>query len=228
MALELVVWDVDGTLVDSRQFILDTMTESFRRCELEVPSIDRISAIIGLSLTEGIEHLLPEPQKARAREVTDVYRDIYFTTRARPDFQEDLFAGMAKILDDLEKREIPMAIATGKSRRGVEAFLKRFDLEGRFVSVCTPDDGPGKPNPWMIREALDVVGADPARSVMIGDAVYDMQMAVSAGVVGIGVSWGNQPPEALKSAGAYVVAGNAAGLESLLDMCPWEGRYVAK
>lgn len=219
--LDLVIFDVDGTLVDSRALIVDTMTAAFGLAGISPPTPDQTGVIIGLTLGEGIERLLPPAEKYRFREVEALYRQIYFETRGKPDFSEHLFDGMRDILDALTADGPPMAIATGKSRRGTVSFLDSFGLDGRFVCVRTPDDGPGKPHPSMIHEALKAVCADPARTVMIGDASYDMEMAVSAGVVGLGVAWGNHAPDILKAAGAWTVAQTPGDLWTLLVDRPW-------
>ncbi|CCG08478.1 HAD-IA family hydrolase [Pararhodospirillum photometricum] len=206
MAVRLVIFDVDGTLANSQHNIINAMTDAFAAEGLPAPSAAAVRGVIGLSLLETMERLLPDADAARHARLAEAYREAFFTRRARPDFEEPLFPGALDLLDSLDRQGVLLALATGKSRRGALAFLERHGLGPRFLSVRTADDGPGKPDPWMIQDTLATLGQDAEHAVMIGDTTYDIEMARRAGVRPIGVSWGSHPVEALTAAGAWKVA----------------------
>jgi phosphoglycolate phosphatase len=214
--LKLAIFDVDGTLVDSQHNIIASMTDAFQDHGLTVPTDGAIRSIIGLSLEEAVSVLLPEGDQDKVTTVSRAYKDAFFRRRIGPEFHEALYPGVVEVFDALESRGVLLALATGKSRRGVESFIERHGFQKRFVATRCADDGPGKPDPWMVVDAMASVGAEPAHTAMIGDSSYDMEMAVRARTTALGVSWGYQPPEALRAAGARMVAEDFTDVSAFL------------
>lgn len=203
--LRLVVFDVDGTLIDSEHNIITAMTEAWAHMDLGVPDPADVRRIIGLSLVEACEVLLPWAPGNLHRAVAESYKQAFRTLRLLPDREEPLFPGVREALDDLDAAGWLLGLATGKSRRGVESMLDSHDLWGRFVTIQTADDNPGKPDPAMLRRAAAESGVLPSRVVMIGDTAYDMQMAKAARMAALGVSWGYHALDELHQAGADLV-----------------------
>lgn len=199
----LIVFDYDGTLVDSQRSIAATMAQAFIANGLAAPAPAAVRRNIGLKLEVGIDRLLPEPgDSAQVDRVAASYREAFFAARQRDDFDEPLFPGVGEGLRNLDRPPTALGIATGKSRRGILAGLERHGLRRHFVTVQTADDGPGKPHPELLLRAMADVGARPDETVLIGDTTYDMEMAVNAKIVGIGVAWGYHEPSELRSSGA--------------------------
>ncbi len=213
----LAVFDVDGTLVDSQHNIVAAMSEACRANGLEAPRPEAIRRIIGLSLVEAVARLFPACEEDLHLSVAHAYKDAFFTQRARFDHAEPLFAGAVETMDALEGAGWLIGIATGKSRRGVDTFLRQHGFEGRFVTLQSADDNPGKPHPAMLLRALAETGVEPRNAAMIGDTTFDMAMGKSARVHSIGVAWGYHPPEELVEAGAERIVDDFAGLPATLS-----------
>lgn len=214
--LRLAVFDVDGTLIDSEHNIVSAMTQAWSCMDLGVPDPAEIRRIIGLSLVEACASLLPWATHEVHRAVAEQYKEAFRALRLMPDTVEPLFPGVIEALDELERAGWLLGLATGKSRRGVDNMLENHGLEGRFLTIQTADDNPGKPNPGMLLRAAAETGADLADVVMIGDTAYDMLMAQSAKAVGIGVAWGYHSVVELEAAGARMVIDNFDNLAELL------------
>jgi phosphoglycolate phosphatase len=150
--LRLVVFDCDGTLVDSQHAILACMRDAFSAHGCAAPEDAAIRRVIGLSLDEAVARLAAEG--VPAAEVAEAYRRAFFAMRSRPDFHEPLFPGVAAALDALDSAGCLLGIATGKARRGLLATLERHQLSGRFVTLQTADSNPGKPHPAMLLRAM--------------------------------------------------------------------------
>ncbi|ARJ68911.1 HAD-IA family hydrolase [Paracoccus contaminans] len=214
--MKLVIWDIDGTLVDSHAVIMDSMGAGMRAAGLPTLPDRAVSAIVGLSLPVAVETLLPDADEATRARVVDGYRAAYSAARVRN--ESPLFPGARDLLGRLAARDdVLMAVATGKSRRGLDALLAAHDLGGLFVTTQCADDHPSKPAPGMVIACLRAAGAAAGDAVMVGDTSFDMQMAANAGVAGIGVAWGHHGPDDLRAAGARAVAADMAGLGRLLD-----------
>jgi len=214
--MQLVLFDLDGTLVDSSAVIIASQTRTFEAHGLPVPSREAMFAVVGLSLPLAMQaHVGPDgPYAAMA----ETYRAIYHDIRTWPEFHDPLFAGAAETLDRLGGRDdVLLGIATGKGRRGVANIADREGWAGRFVTIQTADDGPSKPAPDMIINAARAAGVSPRDVLMIGDSVHDIEMARAAGAFGIGVSWGFMPVEALRAAGAGAIISDFPALDGLLD-----------
>ena len=202
--MQLVIFDVDGTLVDSQDLIVAAQRLAFAACGLEPPTRERSLSIVGLSLREAFAALVGPA--GPIEHLAEAYRDAFTTVRADPTFEERLFPGAAAVLARLAKRpDVVLGIATGKSQRGVAHLLARQGWEGVFATIQTADDAPSKPDPGMLLRALDATNVPAGQAVMVGDTSYDMAMARSAGIRGIGVSWGYHPVPALREAGAETI-----------------------
>ncbi|MCB5175668.1 HAD-IA family hydrolase [Microvirga lenta] len=213
--MKLVIFDVDGTLVDSQNIIVAAQHAAFAAYGLEPPSREMSLSIVGLSLVEAFTVLVGP--KGPVEGLAEAYKNAFGSLRLDPALAEPLFPGAEACLDWLRSREdVLLGIATGKSRRGVGHLLDRHGWERVFATIQTADDAPSKPHPAMIRQAMEEVGASPEDTVMIGDSSFDMEMAKAAGVLPIGVSWGFQPVAALKEAGAGRIVGSYAELEGAL------------
>ncbi len=214
--MRLAVFDCDGTLVDSQAAIVAIMGQAFAAERHPAPTDLAIRRTIGLPLAEAMALLAPGADADRVRRLTEGYRDIARTVQQQHDHHEPLFDGTRDTLDRLTRAGWMLAVATGKGRRGLIATLTRHDLLERFLSLHTADDGPGKPDPTMLRNAMAFAGAAPEDTVMIGDTSFDMQMAANAGVRGLGVVWGYHPREELVASGAHAIADTYAHLAELL------------
>jgi phosphoglycolate phosphatase len=216
--LKLVIFDVDGTLVDSQGDITAAMDMAFRAQGLTPPDRNATLSIVGLSLPEAMLRLAPDHSKAVHDQLVEGYKDAYVTLRARNGAAvgSPLYPGVRQVLDDLSAQDdVLLAVATGKSRRGLDKLIEGHGLEGMFFSQQVSDFHPSKPHPSMILTAMSDCGVGPAQAVMIGDTTYDMDMARAAGVTGIGVSWGYHDRAELGAA-AHILD-DIAGLPALLD-----------
>ncbi|NRB04241.1 MAG: HAD-IA family hydrolase [Rhodobacteraceae bacterium] len=199
--LRLVIFDVDGTLVDSQHEIIACMSAAFSEQSLPAPDRKDVLSIVGLSLDQAMEVLAPgSTGEVRAR-LADGYRTQFRTRRESGSAsQTHLYPGCLEALKSAF--DVPhwlLGIATGKSRRGLNALLAAHELQSHFVTTQVADDHPSKPHPSMILTAMAEAGVEPEATVMVGDTVFDMEMAVSAGVPFIGVDWGYHPEESLTS-----------------------------
>lgn len=216
---KLVIFDCDGTLIDSQHMIVAAMTDAFAAEGLNVPTRDRVVGVVGLSLDIAIAHLVPEGSDLdRVERLADAYKQSFAERRRRAEHIEPLYEGVRETLEMLAARDgVVLAIATGKSRRGVDVVLEREGLRDFFSSIQTADNHPSKPHPSMIMTAMVETGASAADTVMIGDTTYDIEMALAAGTSSIGVSWGYHAETALRSAGAHEITHDCAALERALD-----------
>ncbi|MDO5656854.1 MAG: HAD-IA family hydrolase [Paracoccus sp. (in: a-proteobacteria)] len=201
--MRLVIFDVDGTLVDSQALIVGCMNDAMGAAGLPALPREEVLSIVGLSLEIAIARLLPGADAATVGQVADGYRLAYHKRRLAD--EAPLYEGARDCLDLLAGRDdLLLGIATGKSRRGLDGLIATHGLEGRFVTLQTADFHPSKPNPAMIEAALSETGTAPGDAVMIGDTLFDMEMAANAGIARIGVAWGYHAATDLAAAGAPV------------------------
>ncbi|HEX4738996.1 MAG TPA: HAD-IA family hydrolase [Allosphingosinicella sp.] len=211
----LAIFDCDGTLVDSQANICRAMEECFVGAGLEAPPRERTRRVVGLSLVEAMRAMLPEAEPDLHRALAEEYKTAFHRLRGRGLVEEPLYEGITELLDVLEAEGWLLAVATGKSDRGLSLCLERHGLSRRFVSLQTADRHPSKPHPSMVEQALAEAGAAPELSMMIGDTSYDMVMAKAAGVRAIGVAWGYHDEQELLAAGADCIARHPADIATL-------------
>jgi phosphoglycolate phosphatase len=183
------VFDVDGTLVDSRRSIADAMTQAFSALGLAPPSYNETRRIVGLSLEPAIQVLAPTLQREQWTALGDAYTQA-FTRNREAGLEEPLYEGARAALESLKEGGWLLGIATGKSRKGVLSMLERHALGPLFDCAFCADDGPGKPDPHMLNLNMQTVNIEPHVTVMIGDTSFDMEMARAAKAYAIGVTWG--------------------------------------
>ncbi|MBL8835382.1 MAG: HAD-IA family hydrolase [Alphaproteobacteria bacterium] len=212
----LVVFDCDGTLVDSQHAIVACMAAAFESEGAAAPAAGPVRRVIGLPLAECVARLGPDLDADRHERIVAAYKEHFFILRQRPDHHEPLFPGALEALDAIERSGARLGIATGKARRGLLAVLERHGLGSRFVTMQTGDIGPGKPHPAMLERAMEEAGCTAAETVMIGDTVFDIQMARSAGAWAVGVAWGYHEPHELAAAGAHRLVEEFAALPGTL------------
>jgi phosphoglycolate phosphatase len=217
MTSKLVVWDVDGTLVDSRQTIFESMQSAFAAAGLPPPSYEAVRQVVGLGLAEGIGVLLPGAGAAELDRAADAYRAAFGAKVRQTGYVEPLYDGAAETLDRLRAGGWKIAMATGKSRRGVETIIRMHGWADLFDSTHCADDGPGKPHPAMVLEAMKALQMGPERTIVVGDTAHDMRMARAAGAYAQGVSWGFHTAEEVQEGGADHIAHDFAELNLRLD-----------
>ena len=217
LAARLVVFDCDGTLVDGQHAISAAMAEAFQSHLLEDPGPSAVRRVVGLPLVEAVARLAPEADSRLCSALALAYKEAFHRLRQSPDYFEPLFPGVPEVLEQLQGLGYVLGIATGKSTRGLTATLERHGLSDHFAVLKTSDDGPGKPDPHMLLCAMSDMGAAPGTTVMIGDTVFDMEMARSARVPAIGVAWGYHESAELTAAGAVAVVAAFGELSDLVE-----------
>jgi phosphoglycolate phosphatase len=210
--VRLILFDCDGTLVDSQHVIVETMNRAFLADGLQPPSAESVRRIVGLSLETAMATLHPGGAPADHVRLAEAYKEAFTELRLSGDFQEPMFDGARETLDRLAERDILLGVATDKSLRGLRLVLEHHGLRDHFVTLQTADFHPSKPHPAMVEAALRETGCAAEETWLIGDTSFDMEMAVAAGVRPIGVDWGYHPAEELRAAGA------AALLESFPEV----------
>jgi phosphoglycolate phosphatase len=189
----LLVFDWDGTLLDSAAAIVDALQLACVDIGLERPSEERARHIIGLGLSDALRYLVPELAQHDYAKLVERYR-VHFLAR---DGSTMLFPGAAASLERLEREGHLLAIATGKSRRGLERALERTGLRDRFATSRCADEGFSKPHPGMLQAVMDELLIPADSTLMIGDTTHDLLMAANAGVRSLAVSYGAHPRDAL-------------------------------
>jgi phosphoglycolate phosphatase len=201
--LRLVIFDVDGTLVDSQGDIVAAMTAAFASVKVPLPPRETLLSIVGLSLNVAIPVLAPDAASDVHAKMVQAYKDAYIQLRADAGVAQSspLYPGALAALKILGARpDTLLGVATGKSRRGLDKLIEGHALHDVFITQQVADFHPSKPHPSMILQAMTDAGVTADNTVMIGDTSFDMDMAVAAGVRGIGVSWGYHGREKLGNA----------------------------
>ena len=189
---DLIVFDWDGTLMDSAGAIVRAMQAATRDLGLaEIPE-ERARYVIGLGLGDALRHAVPDLDEASHPRMVERYRHHYLSS----DHELTLFDGVAEMIDTLAARGHMLAVATGKSRLGLNRALVHSGLGAYFHATRCADECFSKPHPAMLEELMDELGAQPERTLMIGDTTHDLQMAVNAGCASVGVSYGAHEPDA--------------------------------
>ncbi len=216
MSLRLAVFDCDGTLIDGQASICTAMEAAFAEFDLPLPARNEVRRAVGLSLPQAVHRLLGEGESELHREIAEAYKRHFRAARASGELDQRLFEGIAPLLDMLRANGWLLGIATGMSDRGLAHCLAVHGLSQLFVTLQTADRHPSKPHPAMLEAALFEAAVMPEQAVMIGDTVFDIDMARSAGVRAIGVDWGYHEAGELMAAGADFVAATPAQLGEYL------------
>ena len=192
---DLIAFDWDGTLFDSTAIITRCIQLAVEDVGGTVPSDQDASYVIGLGLMQALAHAAPDVPKERYPELGERYKHHYFS------HQDDisLFNGVLDMLSDLKARQYRLAVATGKSRRGLDDTLHAVELQGLFDGSRTADETRGKPHPLMLQQLMQEFGVEPQRVLMVGDTTHDLQMALNAGCPSVGVSYGAHDTSALEA-----------------------------
>ena len=216
--LRLVIFDVDGTLIDSQAHIVAAMNGAFEGIGLTPPSREETLSIVGLSLPVAIDRLVPGMDAATQATLVEGYKDGFMRLRADNGAAlSPFYPGALEVLRNLAAQgDLLLGIATGKSRRGTDHLMEMHGIRSLFQTVQVADDHPSKPSPSMIHACLSETGVDTTHAVILGDTVFDMEMGRNAGIPAIGVNWGYHPAENLTKAGARVVLGNFGQLDGVL------------
>jgi phosphoglycolate phosphatase len=194
MKFKLLVFDWDGTLMDSEARIVDCVQAATKDLDTYQPAPDEIRNIIGLGLSEAMAILFPDADELLKRQIVDRYRIHYLDENKTP---TPLFEGAKEVIEALAREEYLLAVATGKSRRGLNRALETSELGNYFHSTRCADETFSKPHPEMLEQILDELGIFPNQALMIGDTEYDLEMATNAGMASLGVTYGVHEPERL-------------------------------
>jgi phosphoglycolate phosphatase len=216
VSFPFAVFDIDGTLVDSRAIITTCMDAAFIGAGLPAPGYEKTRRVIGLSLPVGLSILAPDTDETDQNRILESYRAAFFQMRQDPAMASPLYEGVASLLEQLLAANWVLGIATGKSRRGLDAMMEQFGWHKSFAAHFCADDGPGKPHPHMVLENMRIVNAKTSQTIVIGDSEHDMAMAVAAGARAVGVTWGFGTSGEMLAAGADDVVDTMAELTAFL------------
>jgi len=192
---ELIIFDWDGTLIDSIEWIVHCLQHAARQCGLPASSEQAARDVIGLSIHEAMRALFPKVASDTHTALVDAYETLFASRQPGP---EDLFDGVPALLDELDSAGYQLAVATGKSRRGLDAVLATTQTAHHFAATRCADETASKPHPRMLLEILDELNVPAERALMVGDSVHDMQMARHASMPAIAVATGTHPPDLLQ------------------------------
>jgi phosphoglycolate phosphatase len=209
---DLIAFDWDGTLFDSTQIIVRCIQRAVVDVGGAMPTDKAASYVIGMGLMQALAHAAPDVPREKHAELGARYRHHYVA------HQNDLslFQGVLPLLAELKARQHLLAVATGKSRRGLDEVLQSVQLKGMFDGSRTADETAGKPHPLMLQELMSEFGTDPERTLMIGDTTHDLQMAVNAGCASVGVSYGAHEPGEFHALNPLHIAHSVRDLQAWL------------
>ena len=209
---ELLVFDWDGTLMDSAAAIAESLQAACAELSLPVPDDTQARYVIGLGLTDAMKHILPDLPPADYPRVVDRYR-INFLKR---DGGTTLFGGVAEMIRELRETGFMLAVATGKSRRGLDRALAATGIAGCFDVTRCADEGFAKPHPGMLTAVMDALATQPQATLMIGDTMHDLEMANAAGVKSVAVTYGAHERGALQACNPLAMIDDVHGLRTWL------------
>ena len=209
---ELIVWDWDGTLADSTAIIAASLQKACAALGIAIPSERAARHVIGLGLADALQHVAPGLPPERHADLSQHYRDHYL----RHDADIPLFAGAAELLGELRTTGHLLAVATGKSRRGLDRAMDQYGLRGMFAASRCADEGHPKPHPDMLLYLMDRLNVRPAQTLMIGDTTHDIHMAHNSGVTAVAVAYGAHPAEELMAADPVAVVQSVGELRRWL------------
>lgn len=221
---DFAVFDCDGTLVDSQRRIIDAVRGAWTGMGMTPPNDEPIRRIVGLALPQALQKLAPDVTALELAELVQGFRTTFHSQESDPAYDEPLYEGALAALAALRDYGFTLGVATGKGRRGLRKTLETHGILDWFAVLKTADDGPSKPHPQILEDAMLEVGASPATTVMLGDTAYDMAMARSAGAHCLGVAWGYHAPADLEAYGAasviHTYAEAPGAVRAFLDGAP--------
>lgn len=216
--MRLIMFDMDGTLIDTQALIAENAAAAFRSIGLPPPTPAEVRSIIGLSLPVAIGRLLKSDDVDLIEAVVGQYKSLYRTSLEHDIDREPLYPGARDALERLKAQpDTILGVATGKGLSGVVRILGNHGISGHFVTLQTPDHNPSKPHPGMLLRAMAETGAEPTSTVMVGDTTFDMELARAAGCRAIGVSWGYHPADDLLAAGAGALIHDYSELDAAIE-----------
>ena len=222
--MRLIVFDCDGTLVDSQQAIVSATSEAFEVVGVAMPSRVDILSAVGLPIEDAMRRHAPDADDTQIDEILTLYRAAHIRLSQQSDRGQVLFEGIKEIIEMLgDEPDTRLGIVTMKSRRGLNRVVDAYDIRAYFSALKSADDGPGKPAPDLLLDAMTECGMAPEQTVMIGDTSFDMLMAKAAGACAVGVGWGYQTAEEMIEAGADAMAEQPETLVELLKSLPAHG-----
>ena len=210
---DLICFDWDGTLFDSTAIIVRSIQQAVLDVGGARPTDQAAAYVIGMALMPALAHAAPDVPKDKYPLLGERYRHHYLATQ----HDISLFDGVLPMLADLKRRHHWLTVATGKSRRGLDDVLASRQLHGIFDGSRTADETAGKPHPRMLHELMREFGAEPERTLMIGDTTHDLQMAVNAGCASVGVSYGAHEVAGFDALGPRFIAHSVAELHRWLE-----------
>ena len=211
---ELVIFDWDGTVMDSTALIAACIQEACRELGLAVPAEREAKWVIGLGFIQSVEHVAPGLDRARQLELAERYRR-HFVAR---EHEAPLFAGITETLAELRSRSRLLAVATGKARRGLDRALSSTGLKAHFDATRCADEGFPKPHPDMVLRILEQTGVEAGRALMVGDTTHDLELAANAGVDAVAVCYGAHDEAQLRSRNARHYAHSVDDLRRWLSL----------
>ncbi|MBY8975243.1 HAD-IA family hydrolase [Rhodobacteraceae bacterium NNCM2] len=217
--LRLVIFDVDGTLIDSQSAILTAMHDACARAGHARLRDEDILGIVGLSLPEAMAVLFPDHGRDEQLQMVEFYKAGFLEMRLRGGGEgaTPLYPGAREVLYQLDEAGYLLSIATGKARRGLDHMIETHGLHGLFIGAQTADDAPSKPNPQMVLNCMAATGATPENTVLVGDTEFDLAMARAAGCHAIGVAWGYHPHERMMRAEPHRIISGFEELSPVLS-----------
>lgn len=192
---DLLIFDWDGTLVDSIDWIVHCVQTAAKNCDCAIPSSQAAKDIIGLSIQEAVKKLFPEAQHNTRHQLTACYSELFFSKQTTA---EDLFSGVEEMLVQLKQEGYQLAVATGKTRSGLDKVLQSTGMNDFFDITRCADETASKPHPLMLEQIMQHTAVSPERTLMIGDSIHDLQMAQNARIAAIGVTCGAHSAEILQ------------------------------
>ena len=210
---DLIVWDWDGTIMDSTPTIVHCIQQSCRDLGFKVPDDSLASSVIGLGIQDSLRRAVPWIEPIHFPKLTERFRYHYLAK----DHELHLFSGIRELLEDLREDGYLLGVATGKSRVGLDRSLAHHQIGHLFHETRTADESFSKPHPGMLLELSDVTQVPMRRMLMIGDTTHDLDMAANAGVDAVAVTYGAHPPDVLKESPSLIRVNDVAQLATWLD-----------
>lgn len=212
--MKLILFDADGTLIDSQAVIHESMRLTFQAFGYQDPPISATRAIIGLTLDRAIATILDREIDDQIVAMVQEYKEIYVQIAPREDMQSAAYHGIPGLIAELAShKDYLLGVVTGKSRRGVDKLFATNNFNSAFIVSRCADDCPSKPHPAMVLECCKEMGVLPHNTLVVGDTSFDMEMACSAGATAVGVDWGYHPRHKLQQAGAAKIVNTAVELK---------------